>query len=76
LVFMRPIDAEGESTGAWEEARAAALVRGAIGQHDVDLTVRDVSIWHMTSQVAASYRVGRTFLAGDSTGSRPRAGWA
>jgi 2,4-dichlorophenol 6-monooxygenase len=73
-VFMRPVDAADESAEAYDAARAADVVRRAIGRDDVELRVLDVSTWHMTSQIAGAYRAGRVFLVGDSAHRFPPAG--
>jgi 2,4-dichlorophenol 6-monooxygenase len=73
-VFMRPFDATAEDAATYDAERCAAIVRRAIGRDDVDLIVRDVSPWHMTSQVAERYREGRVFLIGDSAHRFPPAG--
>ena len=73
-VFMRPFDPATDPVESYDVARCADIVRHAIGRDDVDLAVRDVSPWHMTSQVAASYRAGRVLLAGDSAHRFPPAG--
>lgn len=73
-VFMRPFDPATDPAESWDVARAAAVVRRAIGRDDVALAVRDVSPWHMTSQVAERYRSRRVFLAGDSAHRFPPAG--
>jgi 2-polyprenyl-6-methoxyphenol hydroxylase-like FAD-dependent oxidoreductase len=73
-VFMHPYDPETEATDAFDAPRCAAIVRRAIGRDDVSLTVRDVSPWHMTSQVAERYGSGRVFLIGDSAHRFPPAG--
>jgi 2-polyprenyl-6-methoxyphenol hydroxylase-like FAD-dependent oxidoreductase len=72
-VLMRAFDPETESIDDYDDARAAALVHQAIGR-EVPLTVRHVSPWHMTSQVAERYRAGRVLLAGDSAHRFPPAG--
>jgi 2,4-dichlorophenol 6-monooxygenase len=73
-VFMRPFDPTRAPAGADDPERCAALVRRAIGRDDVAIDVRDVSRWHMTSQVAEAYRAGRVFLVGDSAHRFPPAG--
>jgi 2-polyprenyl-6-methoxyphenol hydroxylase-like FAD-dependent oxidoreductase len=72
-VFMCTLDPATDSADGWDAPRAGDAVKRAIGR-DVDLHVRDVSIWHMTSQVAESYRAGRVFLVGDSAHRFPPAG--
>jgi hypothetical protein len=73
-VFMRPFDPDTDPVESYDAARSAAIVRGAIGRDDVDLVVRNVSPWHMTSQVAGAYRADRVLLAGDSAHRFPPAG--
>jgi len=73
-VFMRPFDPDTDPIESYDLARCAAVVRHAIGRDDVDLVVRTVSVWHMTSQVAAAYRAGRVLLVGDSAHRFPPAG--
>jgi 2,4-dichlorophenol 6-monooxygenase len=73
-VFMRPFDPDCDPMESYDAARCAAIVRHAVGRDDVDLAVRNVSPWHMTSQVAAAYRAGRVLLAGDSAHRFPPAG--
>ena len=72
-VFMHPYDPEAEPTETFDERACAAIVRRAIGR-DVPLTVRDVSPWTMTAQIADRYRVGRVFLAGDAAHRFPPSG--
>jgi len=73
-VLMHPFDPETESVDDYDEARAARLFRHAVGRTDVELAVRHVNVWHMTSQVAERYRDGRVLLAGDSAHRFPPAG--
>jgi len=78
-VLMRPFDPDRESLDDYDEGRAAALFRAAVGRDDigrggVELAVRHVNVWHMTSQVAERYRAGRVLLVGDSAHRFPPAG--
>jgi len=73
-VFMHPFDPDAEAADGFDPARCEAIVRRAIGRSDVSLTIRDVSPWHMTSQVATRYRDDRVFLIGDSAHRFPPAG--
>jgi 2,4-dichlorophenol 6-monooxygenase len=72
-VFMHPYDPDLEPAERFGESACVAIVRRAIGR-DVPLTVRDVSPWTMTAQVADAYRAGRVFLAGDAAHRFPPSG--
>lgn len=73
-VFMHAYDPATEPAERFTTDVCDAIVRRAIGRADVDLTVRDVSSWTMTAQVADRYRAGRVFLVGDSAHRFPPAG--
>jgi 2,4-dichlorophenol 6-monooxygenase len=73
-VFMHPWDEVAEPREAFTAARCAALVQRALGRDDVAMTIRDVSPWKMSAQVAASFRSGRVFLIGDSAHRFPPSG--
>jgi len=73
-VFMHPFDPDTDPASSYDESRCTEIVRGAMGRRDVDVTVRTISPWHMTSQVAERYRAGRVFLIGDSAHRFPPAG--
>jgi 2,4-dichlorophenol 6-monooxygenase len=73
-VFMHPFDPETDPVESYDEARCTEVVLRAIGRQDVALAVRQASPWHMTSQVAETYRAGRVFLVGDSAHRFPPAG--
>lgn len=51
-------------------------VRHAIGPEaaDVDITIKDISPWTMSAQVAAAYRSGPVFLVGDAAHRFPPTG--
>lgn len=74
MVFMHPFDPEAETLADYPEERCAAIVRAALGTDTVPFTVRSVSPWSMTSQVASSYGDGRTFLVGDAAHRFPPTG--
>jgi 2-polyprenyl-6-methoxyphenol hydroxylase-like FAD-dependent oxidoreductase len=73
-VFMHRFDPTIEPPATFTPAVCAAIVRRAIGRDDVELTIRDVSPWTMTAQVAARFRAGRVFLVGDSAHRFPPSG--
>ncbi len=72
-VFMHPYDPDTEPLATFTESACATIVRRAIGR-DGSITVRDVSPWTMTAQVAERYRAGRVFLAGDAAHRFPPSG--
>jgi hypothetical protein len=51
--------------------RAAELVRAAIGDPDIAVTIDDVAPWEATAEVADRYRDGRILLAGDAVHPLP-----
>jgi 2,4-dichlorophenol 6-monooxygenase len=73
-VFMHPYDPETESTAAYTAETCAGIIRGAIGSDEVDFTVRDISTWTMTAQVADRYAADNVFLVGDSAHRFPPTG--
>ena len=48
------------------DARAADLLRAAIGTLEIEVQVDDVAHWTATAEVAERYQEGRIFLAGDA----------
>ncbi|MEU4563508.1 FAD-dependent oxidoreductase [Actinoplanes sp. NPDC023936] len=56
---------------AFTPDRCAALVRAAIGDPDLPLTIRDTQPWELSAVVAQRFRDGRVFLAGDAVHVMP-----
>lgn len=73
-VFMHPFDPEREPADRYTPAQCETLIRRALAQPDVALTVRTVSTWVMTCQVAERYREGSVLLAGDAAHRFPPTG--
>ncbi len=73
-VYMHPFRPEGEREEDYDEARCRAIVRRAMGPVDAPFEIRTIGTWHMTVQVAARYREGRTFLVGDAAHRFPPTG--
>eukprot|EP00850_Spirogloea_muscicola_P017975 SM000160S02516 [mRNA] locus=s160:75189:78610:+ [translate_table: standard] len=55
-------------------ATCTDLIRKAAGVPGLDVAVREVRQWAMTAQVAARFRAGAVFLAGDAAHRFPPAG--
>jgi 2-polyprenyl-6-methoxyphenol hydroxylase-like FAD-dependent oxidoreductase len=73
-VFMHGCP-EGEARAEpYSEAEARAVVAAALGSDTIAFTIRSISPWTMTAQVAEHYRAGRTFLVGDAAHRFPPAG--
>ncbi len=73
-VFMHGFDPDTESAQSYTPERCEALVRRALVTPEVDITVRTISTWVMTCQVAERYRDGRVFLVGDAAHRFPPTG--
>jgi len=74
-VFMHPWDADREPIAQFDPVYCEGIVRRAMARDDVPpLTIRNVSPWAMTSQVAERYGEGRIFLAGDAAHRFPPTG--
>jgi 2,4-dichlorophenol 6-monooxygenase len=72
--FMFPFDPETESQDDYDPVRCEGLVRAALMDPTLDLSVETVNTWHMTAQVAERYRDGQIFLVGDSAHRFPPTG--
>ncbi len=55
------------------EESVLARVRTAIGDPDVDVTIKHISPWEFNHVVATRYRRGRMFIAGDAAHRHPPA---
>lgn len=73
-VFMHAWDPDTERVEDYDEVRCAALVRAALGSDAWPFTIRTISPWTMTAQVAERYRDRRIFLVGDAAHRFPPTG--
>ena len=74
-VYMTTYNPALETVADYDTARAEAIFRRAGGlSDDIAVTIRHVSSWRMTSQVANRFRQGRTFLVGDAAHRFPPTG--
>lgn len=73
-VFMHSWDPDTERVEDYDERRCAGLVRRALGTDAHPFTIRTISPWTMTAQVAERYREGRVFLVGDAAHRFPPTG--
>ncbi len=74
-VYMTTYSPAVETVADYDAVRAEAIFRRAGGiPDDIAVTIRHVSSWRMTSQVANKFRQGRTFLVGDAAHRFPPTG--
>jgi 2,4-dichlorophenol 6-monooxygenase len=73
-VLFSPYFPPYQSPDDFSETRCRALVEAAIGEHVSDLSIKLVQPWTLEAKLAASYRRGRVFLAGDAAHSFPPTG--
>jgi 2-polyprenyl-6-methoxyphenol hydroxylase-like FAD-dependent oxidoreductase len=73
-VYMHPWNPDAQPAEELTPDHCAALVRAAMADQTVPFEVLTVGTWHMSAQVAAAYRSGRTFLVGDAAHRFPPTG--
>jgi hypothetical protein len=73
-VLMHPWSPGTENREDYDAARCRALIEKAVGHALPETVIENVSPWTMSAQVAAQYRKGRVFLAGDAAHRIPPAG--
>ena len=73
-VYMHPWDPEAQPLETLTAEYGAGLVRAALDAPDAPFEVLKVGTWHMSAQIAESYRSGRTFLVGDAAHRFPPTG--
>jgi 2-polyprenyl-6-methoxyphenol hydroxylase-like FAD-dependent oxidoreductase len=73
-VFMHGWDPEVEPIEAFTEERCRGLVGAAFADPGTEFEVLGISNWHMSAQIADTYRSGRTFLVGDAAHRFPPTG--
>jgi putative polyketide hydroxylase len=73
-LFNLPYDPARESAADYPPERCVALLRRATGIPALAPVVQSVTTWTMRREVAARYREGRVFLAGDAAHQFPPTG--
>jgi 2,4-dichlorophenol 6-monooxygenase len=68
-IFVR----HGQLENEMSEESVMARVRAAVGDPDVPITIKNISQWEFNHVVAANYRQGRLFIAGDAAHRHPPA---
>jgi 2-polyprenyl-6-methoxyphenol hydroxylase-like FAD-dependent oxidoreductase len=63
-----------QSVADYTNARCVRLVQAAVGATPPDLEIRLIRPWVLTAKLAARYRRGRVFLAGDAAHGFPPTG--
>lgn len=73
-VYMHQWDPDVEQLDDYTVERCAALFRRGVGANIESMSVRSITPWNMSCQVAASYRSDRAFLIGDAAHRFPPTG--
>jgi 2-polyprenyl-6-methoxyphenol hydroxylase-like FAD-dependent oxidoreductase len=73
-VFMHPWNPDIEQLADYTDERCAELFRRGIGTDIGPVTIRSITPWNMSCQVAERYRQGRVFLVGDAAHRFPPTG--
>ncbi|MBJ7513156.1 MAG: FAD-dependent monooxygenase [Acidimicrobiia bacterium] len=73
-VFMVAWDPKAQPIDAFPTEHWSGIVRSAMVEPAAPFEVLNVSVWHMSAQVAQRYRDGRTFLVGDAAHRFPPTG--
>ena len=73
-VFMHGWDPEAEPIEAFTKERCRGLVSAALADPTAEFEVLGISNWHMSAQIADTYRSGRSFLVGDAAHRFPPTG--
>ena len=73
-VFMQAYNPATESRADFDEVTCQRLISRAAGVEGLKVSIKNVSPWAMSAQVADAYRADRIFLAGDAAHRFPPTG--